>query len=428
MTCDLLIKDTIIIPMDGRKPFRGFLAVDDGIITFCDEGECDLEADEEIDGSGYIITPGFLNAHLHGDFYVFKGLLDNMPLREQYHKTNRLYDLMDEDAMVLSRTLAYAEAVRAGATYIVEHSFRNPGERTIEPFRAVGVRGAVTLDISGLESGLTDLLVENGIDVFINAPSEEDFDYSYLKDIAEISDRMGYKVYAHVAETTWRIAICEERFGIGPIELLHKTGILRRKPVLVHACWLSNRDIDLIADNSATIVSTPVSEMKLGDGVTPIPKLLRKGAKVALGTDGALWNNGADILAEAKAMVLVHSLNSTPGAITESNALDALTSMGAEAVGVEGIGKLQKGMNASFVLFNANSPEICPIFISEKISNLESALIMSAGSRAIDSVYVCGRKIMSDGYIILSDTLGLLEEAGNWLMSMGGRIENILKE
>ena len=46
--------------------------------------------------------------------------------------------------------------------------------------------------------------------------------------------------------------------------------------------------------------------MKLGNGIAPIPRMLKKKINVALGTDGAASNNTLNMFHELSLMTLIH--------------------------------------------------------------------------------------------------------------------------
>ncbi|MGQ9706549.1 MAG: amidohydrolase family protein [bacterium] len=420
------VKNSLLVPMDGREPFRGTIVVFGGRISFCGYSENAPSVSNIEDGSGYIVIPGLINAHLHGDAYIFKGLLDNLSLKEQYMKTNMLNDLMDDEIMLLSRTLSYIEAVRSGATYIIEHSFKSLGERSIEPFISVGIKGAIVFDRDDITDELVKFVNSHGLDIFVNLPSEEDFSIEMLRELAEFSRKSGIRLYGHIAETTWRLALCYERFSKSPIEVLDMTRILETHPIIVHGCFLSESDIYLLKKYEVNVVNTPVSEMKISDGIAPIPMLIKYGVNVGLGTDGALWNNSADILCEAKTLILLHSLSSRPGIIDEETALGSITSMGRRVLGRDNIGVLQENASADFILVRATDIEMLPLDYSKSKSKIISNIILSAGKPSIDRVYISGIEIVRDGDVVNVDTMTLINRVNGWLDEKNEEIEEII--
>jgi N-acyl-D-aspartate/D-glutamate deacylase len=62
---DLVIRGATIVDGSGEKPFEGDVAVKDGVIV--EVGEVAGSGAEEIDASGAILTPGFVDIHTHYD-------------------------------------------------------------------------------------------------------------------------------------------------------------------------------------------------------------------------------------------------------------------------------------------------------------------------------------------------------------------------
>src|SRR3954466_7675974 len=88
------------------------------------------------------------------------------------------------------------------------------------------------------------------------------------------------------------------------IELLAATGILERRPLLIHCVRLDAQDVARVASHHAPIAHCPISNAKLGHGVAPLLDYLDAGIVVALGSDSVASNNRMDMLAEARAAVL----------------------------------------------------------------------------------------------------------------------------
>src|SRR5258708_28839230 len=65
----LVIRGGTIIDGTGRKPFVGDVAVVDGKIV--EVGTVTLQADEEINATGLLVTPGFVDIHTHYDAQAF---------------------------------------------------------------------------------------------------------------------------------------------------------------------------------------------------------------------------------------------------------------------------------------------------------------------------------------------------------------------
>jgi N-acyl-D-amino-acid deacylase len=71
MLCELLIKNGLIIDGSGNPGFYGNLAVKGGKIIAVGKIEC--EAERIIDASGLMVSPGFIDPHVHAELTVLGG-------------------------------------------------------------------------------------------------------------------------------------------------------------------------------------------------------------------------------------------------------------------------------------------------------------------------------------------------------------------
>ena len=89
-------------------------------------------------------------------------------------------------------------------------------------------------------------------------------------------------------------------------EYLDRVGLLGPRTVLAHGVWLDDRELDLVAERGATVVTNPVSNMKLAVGKAfPYPAARQAGVAVGVGTDGAASNNSLDLIGELKHLALL---------------------------------------------------------------------------------------------------------------------------
>ena len=65
MSYDLIIRNGTIVDGLGGEPFVGDVAVSDGVIAAV--GAVDGDAAREIDATGLLVTPGFVDLHTHYD-------------------------------------------------------------------------------------------------------------------------------------------------------------------------------------------------------------------------------------------------------------------------------------------------------------------------------------------------------------------------
>ena len=65
MAYDLIIRNGTIVDGLGGEPYTGDVAVIGGVIAAV--GDVDGEAAREIDATGLLVTPGFVDLHTHYD-------------------------------------------------------------------------------------------------------------------------------------------------------------------------------------------------------------------------------------------------------------------------------------------------------------------------------------------------------------------------
>src|SRR4029077_6831277 len=114
--------------------------------------------------------------------------------------------------------------------------------------------------------------------------------------------------------------------GQSPLARLHALGATGPGLIAIHGVHLSPDDIALLATHGGHVVHCPVSNMKLGAGITPVAQLLARNVNVALGTDGAASNNRLDLLGELRiAALLAKVATGDPAVFPAQAALAAAT-------------------------------------------------------------------------------------------------------
>ena len=427
MQFDVGINEGIIISgHNGYKPLEASIGIKDGKIACIGiERITKDNAKKVISAKDKIIMPGLYNCHCHGDMTLARGLGDDMTLLEQieeFKTSNWFYKFISDEDRILSRKLTYAEAILSGCVFIVENMYWGLEERSIEPMVEVGIKGALVEDIrydfakpdKFLED--QDLLnfkhrcIENGIIPIIGNISEEDFEAERLNKAVEKINRIGVYETRHLAENTWRVDMVMDKFNTTPVRYLEKTKALHNKMIGSHGIYISEDEIEIMAKRGVSVASTPLCEMKISDGIAPIPLFLKHGVNVCLGTDGAMWNNSNDIFREMKGMVLLHNISSGIRAITAKNALDMATINGAKAFGLNNErGTIEEGKFADIILIDTKKPHLRPIRKTH-MENIASTIVYNATGSDVTDVMIEGRHLVKDRKLTTIDVDSLMEE------------------
>ncbi len=147
--------------------------------------------------------------------------------------------------------------------------------------------------------------------------------------------------------------------------------------------------------------------MKLATGVCPVPKLIEKGVKVGLGTDGASSNNNLDLFGEMSTAARLHKIwSKEPTCLKAKEVVKMATIWGAEALGVDDLlGSIEVGKLADLIILDLKKPHLVPIY------DLYSHLVYAAKSSDVDTVIVNGKIIVKNGQCLTLDEKEVLAEA-----------------
>ena len=85
-------------------------------------------------------------------------------------------------------------------------------------------------------------------------------------------------------------------WGRTPVEHLNALGFLGPEVSCAHCVWLTEQDIDIMAQTGATVCHNPSSNLRLKNGIAPVNALLAQGVNVALGTDSTSINDDDDMV------------------------------------------------------------------------------------------------------------------------------------
>jgi 5-methylthioadenosine/S-adenosylhomocysteine deaminase len=201
---------------------------------------------------------------------------------------------------------------------------------------------------------------------------------------------------SHIQESKAEYVQDEMNYGKTAVAHLEELGVLDRRFGLVHAVWLSNDDLDVVTRTECSVITNPVSNLRLGNGIAPVRELMERGAHVALGTDGPTANDSANLFEGMKMLAIIQRIAS-PDFRRWPKAVDVLrvaTSGGAYAFGeADSWGSIEVGKRADLTLLNRS--DIAYVPFHRPISQLVYA---DTGS-SVDIVIVDGEIVVEDGRV-----------------------------
>ncbi|MCF0195810.1 MAG: amidohydrolase family protein, partial [Bacteroidaceae bacterium] len=208
----------------------------------------------------------------------------------------------------------------------------------------------------------------------------------------EVAKRCGLKYHVHISETEQEVRDCLSTYGMTPVRLLHKWGVLDENTVLAHAVHVDYEEMKIMSDCGVTVAHCPCSNMKLGSGIFPTSQMLDAGVRVTIGTDGSSSNNNLSMLEEMKISALLAKTLDGPEVLTVDEVLAWGTVNAAKAYNIDS-GEIAEGKLADAILINLNDERMLPNH------HLLSNWVYAADSRVIHSVLCDGRFVQRNGHV-----------------------------
>ncbi|MGI6130062.1 MAG: amidohydrolase family protein, partial [bacterium] len=230
----------------------------------------------------------------------------------------------------------------------------------------------------------------------------------FLVEVLNRAQSLKCGIHIHLAETKSEVQGLMKETGQTPVEFYCKAlrDVGSVSSLAAHCVYISDRDIDLLAENNIGVAHNPGSNLKLASGVAPLPALLQQGINVGLGTDGAASNNNLDLLEEARLAALIHKYTSDdPTIVSAEQALRLATIEGARALGMaDRIGSLEVGKQADLVILDEKRPHLYPRH------DVVSRIIYSARASDVVLVLVAGKVVVENGLATTVDRTEIMNQ------------------
>jgi 5-methylthioadenosine/S-adenosylhomocysteine deaminase len=317
----------------------------------------------------YAMIPGAVNAHAHLGFRrkdrpeggTFAGwltkLIERLPEKETWTA---------EAARDSAR-----EAVEAGTTYMAESS---PYGECLPQLAESGMAGTVFAEFFPHEIGTPEEAVEfivgkarelreglpERVDASVSVHSPYTVDPESSRLAAHRTREMGWHLAIHLSESPEEVEFVSygtgglaDVFGsnewggagVSPVRYAQDIELLAPETIAAHlATGVSEEDVEILARTGVAAAHCPRSNDFLGCGVSPVGRMIERGVRVGMGTDG-LWSSPSMNLFEETLFAMgLHNLDGAAG-------LKLASLGGARALGIEAeTGTIESGKWADLAL------------------------------------------------------------------------------
>ncbi len=231
-----------------------------------------------------------------------------------------------------------------------------------------------------------------------------------IREAKEVADERGWKVYLHAASTLSEVELVRSRTGMTPIGYLGSLGVLDENTVIVHAVYMDGDDVVRVLRSGAGVVACPVSGALKGKGLSRssrFPELIRGGARLCVGTDGAPSSRSFSPLKAASFLAtLLKDSTSDPSLLSAYDVISLATTRASDVTGIRGLGRIEVGGPADLAVFDLrSSPNLLPL------GDPMQALAYGDLTTTVEHLIVDGQPVVQDHRLVGIDLEGLLEEA-----------------
>lgn len=375
------------------------IVVEDGRIEAVGSGTPQGHFDQRLDMAGCIVMPGLVNLHHH----FFQTLTRAIPLGLSGHLMDWLqamYPLWAQitpDDLAVATQASMAELLLTGATTSADHAYLVPRcdgaytDALVDAALGMGMRlqlvsGAMTTLETGLEAALAPVLgaraggLLNTPDAVLAdmrrslrhhqdgwgarvrvalGPTTVDYaELGFMRRIATLADEAGCGLHVHFHPRPDERALCDERYGKSPLEVLDSTGWLRPGTWFAHSTRVDATDMRRMAETGVAVAHCPRMLVRLGARVTPVHEMLAAGVRVGFGVDGGASNDAGSMLGELRLGLLMHRVAGGEGQVpwqqwlSPYDALTMATRSAAAILGRDDIGQITPGRCADITGFD----------------------------------------------------------------------------
>lgn len=311
------IKNGIILTLDESNAVlydHDLIIEDEQIFALLPQGQYSGTVDEEIDASGKVVMPGYINAHMHFYSTMVRGLGKAAPSANFGEVLKNLWWRLDEKLTLedtyYSTLVMQLQAIRNGCTTIIDHhaspaAIEGSLDEIARSYDQTGLRGCLCYELSDRGGDEITALGLQENERFIRrcqaSPSNmmsglfglhASFTLSdaTLNKAADIGNNLGVGFHIHAAEGQSDQDETVKMTGKSVIQRLNDTGILGSQTIAAHCVYVDEAERKLLAKTRTMVVHNPQSNLNNAVGIADVLALTKAGVLVGLGTDAMTVN------------------------------------------------------------------------------------------------------------------------------------------
>jgi len=429
-----IIHSVTIVTMDeDNRTFNGYVIIQDHLFRKVCEGAPSSEelskVDQVINGRGKWLMPGLINTHGHLGSALLRGAGDDMPLMSWLKQVMWPNEArFDKETVLLAAELAMIEMIKSGTTTFLDMyhlHMEDIAELVIERgLRATLCRGMIGLCSEAEQEAKLKESVQlfeqyhgannDKLSIALSPHAPYTCPPPFLKRVAKTAEKHEMMIHTHVSETRGEVEQHLKDYGKRPVVHMEELGLFRQPCLIAHAVHVDEQEMNILKDHQVAVSHNPISNLKLGSGIAPIPDMQSRGITVAIGTDSTASNNNLDLFEEMRMAALIHKGTSEDPAATNSlKTLSMATVKGAEALRLSSLGAISEGFKADFILIDPNAAHLTPW----NESRIQSHLVYATKGSDVTDVFIDGEPVYTNGQLASFDEEKIIYYANKKLIN-----------
>ncbi|MCY0881311.1 MAG: amidohydrolase [Firmicutes bacterium] len=415
----IIARTVVTLDDDGNIFSPGQITWDGEYIVSVGSEDSDQSAvDQLIRIDTGMVMPGLYNGHNHAAMTLLRGYADDSPIFDWLN--NHIWPAeakMTPEDIYIGTLAACAEMIHSGTVGFADMYFETDQVAravALSGLRAWISRGLIEVSDPGHALDRLDASVdfaqrwknqaEGRIVPMLGPHAPYTCTPEYLEAVARAAYENGLGIQIHLAESAQEVQDIQEQWNMTPIALAKRTGLFENRLVIAHGVHVQPEDVPYLQGMTGGIISCPVSNAKLGNGVLPYAMLRASHIAMGLGTDGAASTNTLDMFREMKALAWLQKLAlPSPHDFQAKEALMLATKGSAQILGSAG-GMLEAGRPADLIVLDGDQAHLTPSL------DILANIVYSAVGRDVLYTIVAGNILMAEGVITAFNEADVLQE------------------
>jgi 5-methylthioadenosine/S-adenosylhomocysteine deaminase len=271
---DLLVKDGIIVTMDGKRRVidNGAVAIKGNKIVAVansEEVQNKYSADETINAKGMAVMPGLIDTHTHNLQIFLRGRTWGAPLKIPGWLSLLIpfESALTKEEAYLSGLLSCINMIKVGTTGHIDHGGQFNAFEVGRAMEKTGVRAILsrsTIDMGApdyFSTSTEDAIKENVklVEKWNGVAGGRIRAWFSLRQIMVCTDELWVKfselaskyktgIQTHLSEGMYEVDWAYNHWGKRPVEHYYETGFLQKNVLIAHAMYLTDKEVKMLKE------------------------------------------------------------------------------------------------------------------------------------------------------------------------------------